>query len=288
HGNLYIAEDSGGSNLVINGVKTTARRPNSFIFRFLPKDASDLTRGGEIQALQVLIDGQPITFPDGDLVANPAKYRTLHTYGTTLKTRGPPAETTPPAPAAPGPDDNALAKAAKATPFKRPENGLFRPGSDFKEYYFDETGDTNSTTPAGETGGFGSIFKLTQDPQSNDGSITLFYLGDVTHSSFDNTAWFSDTQVAFVEDAGDTLHGQKGTLDSGWLFDVGTDYSNAPNAPIRFLAQGRDASATLDSSFADLYGAANLSFYNDGDNEITGIHVSDGDPGKNGILGARK
>lgn len=28
-------------------------------------------------------------------------------------------------------------------------------------------------------------------------------------------------------------------------------------------------------------------FPNDGDNEITGIHVSNGDPGPNGVLGAR-
>ena len=49
---------------------------------------------------------------------------------------------------------------------------------------------------------------------------------------------------------------------------------------MRWLAEGRDASATLD--------AANGGFgKNDGDNEITGLHVSDGDPGKDGILGAK-
>ncbi len=183
------------------------------------------------------------------------------------------------------PDDNALAKAAHATPFKRPENGLFRPGSHFEQFYFDETGDTNNQTTAGQTGGFGGIFRLKQDPTSRDGSISLFYLGDETHSAFDNTAWLSDTQVAFVEDAGDTLHGQRNALDSGWLFDATANYANSSAKPTRFLAQGRDASATLDSSISSLY--TSPGFYNDGDNEITGTTVSDGDPGKDGVLGAR-
>src|SRR5262249_44693551 len=167
----------------------------------------------------------------------PAQYLALHSFNS-LKTKWVTLANTTSATAAPGPDDNVLAKSASATPFKRPENGLFQPGSNFKEFLFDETGDTNNTTPAALTGGFGGIFKLIQDPASDDGSISLFYLGDETHSSFDNTAWFSDTQVAFVEDAGDTLHGQKGTLDSGWLYDVGTDYSNKENQPVSFLSQG--------------------------------------------------
>jgi hypothetical protein len=60
---------------------------------------------------------------------------------------------------------------------------------------------------------------------------------------------------------------------------VSTDYS-AGAQPIRWLAEGRDPSATLD---ADNGGFGK----NEGDNEITGIHVSDGDPDQNGILGAR-
>ena len=95
-------------------------------------------------------------------------------------------------------------------------------------------------------------------------------------------------QLAFVEDAGDGLHAQQNALDSGWLFDVDTDYSNSSKKPIRFLAQGRDASATLDrASRPCTRRSPSQTFYNDGDNEITGIHVSDGDPGKDGILGAK-
>jgi hypothetical protein len=49
---------------------------------------------------------------------------------------------------------------------------------------------------------------------------------------------------------------------------------------VRWLAEGRDASATLDSA-NDGFGK------NDGDNEITGAVVSNGDPAPGGISGAR-
>jgi hypothetical protein len=51
------------------------------------------------------------------------------------------------------------------------------------------------------------------------------------------------------------------------------------NQPLRWLAKGRDPSATIDSSFSFSK--------NEGDNEITGTTVSDGDPSPNGLLGAR-
>ena len=51
---------------------------------------------------------------------------------------------------------------------------------------------------------------------------------------------------------------------------------------MRFLAEGRDASATIDSGLLGSPG-----FQNEGDNEITGIHASDGDPTARGILGAK-
>ena len=62
------------------------------------------------------------------------------------------------------------------------------------------------------------------------------------------------------------------------MLDITTDYSRG-GEPLRWLAEGRDASATID--------AANGGFgKNDQDNEITGVHVSSGDPGPEGILGA--
>src|SRR5207245_9355186 len=69
---------------------------------------------------------------------------------------------------------NPLAKAAQGTPFKRPENGVFRPGTFFREFYFDETGDTNATSPEnGTAGGWTSLFKLTQANAAADhGALT--------------------------------------------------------------------------------------------------------------------
>ena len=51
---------------------------------------------------------------------------------------------------------------------------------------------------------------------------------------------------------------------------------------MRILAEGRDPSATLDSAFSGSTG-----FQNEVDNEITGFHVSDGDPTAFGILGLK-
>ena len=105
----------------------------------------------------------------------------------------------------------------------------------------------------------------------------MFYLGDVKHTGFDNTSFWSADKIVFVEDAGDGLHTSRNALDSAYLFDLRTDYSNPANQPVRILAQGRDPSATIDS----LLGFA----YNDGDNEITGWHQSDGDPTIPGLIG---
>ena len=49
---------------------------------------------------------------------------------------------------------NTLAKAADGTPFKRPgERTSSVPGTDFREFYFDETGDTNATSPENDERG---------------------------------------------------------------------------------------------------------------------------------------
>ena len=123
--------------------------------------------------------------------------------------------------------------------------------------------------------------KLTQkDPSAATGTLSMFFRCDEAHSGLDNVAFLSRDQISFVEDAGDTLHAQRNALDSGYVWDVDKDYSKAASQPIRWLAEGRDASATLD--------AANGGFgSNDGDNEITGLHVSDGDPSVDGVLGAK-
>ena len=161
---------------------------------------------------------------------------------------------------------------------------MFRPGTRFGEFYFTETGDTNALTEAGrDFGGFGALFRLSQRRPSDDhGRLTLVYLGDLQHTAFDNLAFWTEDELIVVEDAGDTLHTQRNALDSAYRFDVRMDFSNPETQPVRILAQGRDASATIDSGLQGTPGVQN-----DGDNEITGFHVSDGDPSPNGILGAK-
>jgi len=283
-GNVWLVEDIGGTNGT--GANVRARQPNSFIYRFVPKNPKNLTKG-KLQALQVisLRTGQPVVFhagqADADILSD--DMMDLHTYGKVFQTRWVTVHDTATDGNTPF-NANALAKAKGATPLKRPENGQFRPGSHFTEFYFDETGDTNALSSANANfGGWGAILKLTQaSPSADTGTLTMFFKCDQAHSGFDNTAFFTRDRVAFVEDAGDTLHAQRNALDSGYLFDVTTDYSNPANQPVRFLAQGRDPSATIDSSLLGSPG-----FHNEGDNEITGIHVSDGNPGTHGILGAR-
>jgi hypothetical protein len=274
-GNLWIAEDIGGSNKP----GTTAKRPNSFIYRFVPTAPGDL-RHGKLQALQVLnAKGDPITFASQEALNSPDQLA-LHTYGKSFDTRWVTIHNTAVDGSTPFIAIN-LAKAANATPFKRPENGVFQPGSKFGTFLFDETGDTSATSPEnGTAGGWGSIFELKQaGPSASTGQLTLFYRGDQAHAGFDNVTFLSRDKITFCEDAGDTLHGQRNALDSAFVWDVDRDYSEGLQ-PVRWLAEGRDASATLD--------AANGGFgKNDGDNEITGLVVSDGDPGADGILGAK-
>jgi hypothetical protein len=274
-GNVWLCEDSSGANKT----GTVAKVPNSFLYRFVPQHPGDLMHG-KLQVLQVLNSaGAPITRAS-QTPLNSADQVALHTYGSTFDTRWITIHNTATDGTAPF-SANALATGANGTPFKRPENASFRPTGKFQQYYFDETGDTNANSVENSIGGWGSIFTLTQrKPSDNSGSLTLFYKGDAAHAGFDNTTFISKNQVTFVEDAGDTLHGQRNALDSGWVFNVNTDYSNPANQPIRWLAEGRDASATLD--------AANGGFgVNEGDNEITGAVVANGDPGYNGILGAK-
>ncbi len=278
-GNIWIVEDIGGPNKQ----GTTARQPNSFVYRYVPKHPGDL-HNGRLEALQVLNkSGQQITLESQAALQAPDQVQD-HSYGNQLDTRWVTVHDTATNGNMPfNANLAAKAKGVDATPFKRPENGLFRPGSHFTEFYFDETGDTNNTGPENPTaGGWGGIQKLVQrDPSAQTGKLSLFFYGDQEHTGLDNNAFLSRDKVTFVEDAGDTLHKQRNALDSGYVFDVGTDYSQPGSRPTRWLAEGRDPSATIDSDKAGFGGK------NDGDNEITGVHVSDGDPGVRGILGAQ-
>ena len=278
-GNIWLVEDIGGSTVA------RARLPNSFVYRLVPKNRHDLTQGGKLQALQVISlasPGQPIAFQTASALTPDIK--DLHTYGKVFSTTWVTVHDTDVDGFAAF-NANALAKTRKATPFKRPENGQFRPGTSFREFFFDETGDTSAgSTAIPDHGGYGSIMKLTQaDPSASTGNLRLFFKSDLEHAAFDNCAFWDEDHVVFVEDRGDTLHTQGNALDSGWMFDVRVDYANPASKPVRILAQGRDPSATIDSGLQGTPG-----FQNDGDNEITGFHVSDGDPSPHGLLGAKR
>jgi len=287
-GKLYIVEDVSGNKsatLTGPGGGKNVRQPNSFVYRFVPNQISDLSLGGKLQVLQVLdltAAHNPIEFHannvDGD-ISSPTGNQALHTYGKVFTTKWITIHDTGVSGFAPF-DANTLAKAAHGTPFKRPENGQFRPRSGFSEFFFTETGDTNADVPATPgNGSFGALYRLNH-ANLDSGQLNLFYLGDVAHTGLDNISFWSDHEVVAVEDAGDTLHGQRNALDSAYLFDLNTDYSNSNNQPTRILAEGRDASATTDSLFGFPY--------NDGDNEITGWHVSDGDSSVKGLIGTNK
>ena len=278
-GNLWLVEDNGGTG---GSVTKNAKQPNSFVYRFVPKQRDDLTKGGKLQVLQVVdAYGDPIVFHkddvNGDILS--AAQKLMYGYGNEMLTHWvtirdsdkDPAETF---------DANTLAKAANATPFKRPENGQFRPGGKFTEFYFTATGDTNAKTEAGaEYGGFGGIFRLVQSaPSADKGHLAIVYRGDVAHTGFDNLTFLDDKQLLVVEDGGDKLHGQRNAYDSGYVVDVTADY--ASKDAVRFLALTRDDMATIDVGYAGQPG-----FQNEGDNEITGIHVSDGNPTAEGLIG---
>ncbi|EWT02195.1 phosphatase [Intrasporangium oryzae NRRL B-24470] len=276
-GNVWLVEDIGGAGA--NGGKV----PNSYLYRFVPTDRTDLTKGGALQALQITRPtGSPATA--AELQANPSDefITQLHTYGTSFATAWITIHT--------GTDEafgaTAAAKAAGATPLKRPENGVFRPGTDFREFYFTETGDTSakSTLP----GAYGGVFRISQSSASaNTGRISIAAPGDEAHTGFDNITFATADDLLVVEDAGDGLHAQRNALDSGYVFHLPERGASGDRAilqgqapqPVRFLAEGRDASATFDATSGPAY--------NDGDNEITGIHVSDGDPTVAGLLGAK-
>ena len=276
-GNIWIAEDIGGANKP----GTVARIPNSFIYRFVPTRKNDLS-SGKLQALQVMnAAGQPITVASQTAVNAPDQVA-LHTYGNVFNTKWVTVHDTAVDGTTPF-NANTAGKAANATPFKRPENGVFRPGTHFGEFVFTETGDTNATSVENDTaGGWGSLFDLKQSsPSASTGKITVFFKGTARTNSLDNITFLSRDVVSPVEDRGDGLHGQLNALDSGWALDMNTDYSKPGNLPDRIIAEGRDASATIDSNTGG-FGK------NDGDNELTGFIASNGDPTADGILGAAK
>ena len=279
-GNVLIIEDVGGSTVPMGVIPGEfGRNPNSFVYRFVPASPDDLTQG-KLQALQVSIDGNPVVFvpfsmehPTGDVLSN--NQLLLHTVGASYPVQWVTIHDT----AVDGTgsfDANARAKAAGATPFKRPENGQFQPNSHFQTFFFDITGDTDNRAGVqpelAARGTWGGIFRVDLDASRDTGHISLVVLGDADHASFDNIT-FADSKdtILVAEDRGDTLHDQLNKLDSIWAYRL-KDSDPSKNVVSRFLALGQDMVA----------GVAGQE-----DNEPTGLHMSEGDPTIEGLIGTK-
>ena len=273
-GNIWIAEDAGGTTVMNNG-----KNPNSFVYRFVPLNSNDLTYG-KLQALQVSINGNPLVFvpvddqhPNGD--TRSSSQLRLHTVGASWPVQWVTVHDTEINGTDPF-DANALAKAAGATPFKRPENGQFQPGSHFQTFFFDITGDTDNVAGSdpvlAERGAWGGLFRVDLAANRETGNISLVVLGDADHAAFDNITFADDKDtVLLTEDRGDTLHDQLNTLDSIWAYKLNRQHPNR-NLAARFVALGLDRLAGV---------------VGEEDNEPTGLHMSEGDASINGLIGTK-
>jgi len=174
-------------------------------------------------------------------------------------------------------DANTLAKAAGATPFKRPENGQFQPSSHFRTFVFTITGDTSAVAGGDPVlaarGAWGGLFRVDLNADRETGNISLVILGDADHAAFDNVTFVDDRDtVLLAEDRGDLLHDQLNTLDSVWAYKLNREHPER-NAVARFVALAQDR----------LAGVAG-----EEDNEPTGIHMSEGDSTIGGLIGTRE
>jgi len=298
HGNVYLAEDAGG--LRPGGAATApetgrlvplhaAAQPNTFVYRYLPNNPARLEDGGKLQALQVIIDGVALKFGGVGPAAAVADIislaqRKLHAPGTSWPIKW---VTIHESHAGDTLAFNATqaAKDAGATPFKRPENLAWLPDSKFGTFFFGPTGDTDAPTSQepelAARGSWGSLFRVDlrhedsgKGPKGkllDDGTISIFVLGDQVHNSFDNVAFANEHQLLAAEDRGDTLHHQLNALDSVWAFDI--DRRQPLATALRFIALGRDAVAAPDG---------------EEDNEPTGLFVSNGSTRKDEVLGTKK
>src|SRR5262245_21054303 len=288
-GTIYLQEDiggltaPGGTLATIDGLPNVpmlrARQPNSFVYRYVPKNPGRLEDGGKLQVLQVVIDGSPIVFTGNIIVdiTSPAQ-RKLHTPGTSWPIRWITIHESNLGDTATFVATSA-AKALGGTPFKRPENMAWLPGSNFRTFFFSATGDTDA--PTGQVpqlaarGAWGAIFRidLRDDDHGrhgdgdHDGKISIFILGDQDHTSFDNLAFANKHQLLAAEDRGDGLHQQLQKFDSVWAFDVRNGHA------VRFIALGRDASSAA---------------VGNDNNEPTGTYVSNGSTHKEALLGTKE
>ena len=223
-GNLLLAEDVGGND-------DRWRRPAAELLR-LPIRARrfhESFRGGQLQALQVTIEGHTLRFND-PATGGSAAGDTLSMYQVLLH------------------------KPGSAWPVKwvtvtrhrggwlrairrqrqgqdgvgRRRSSVRRTRSSFQILSSRRSSSTRPVIPApppaislelAARGAWGSIFRVDMLDALN-GTIAIVVLGDRDHSSFDNLAFADQCTLLATEDRGDTLHDQLNTLDSVWAFDI--------------------------------------------------------------------
>ena len=250
-----------GDNGAIN---TFAKRPNSYIYRFLPTDPSDLKKGGKLSS-------RCFASAPGAIFADFFKTADTHPFSRRPRPHSTEKCSTPRGPRFTIPRGwNCSFHHCLAmwliTPFKRRKRPI-PAGFNFTEFFFDETGDTDNRTQAGlPTGGSRISIGLNGDR----GKFPV-YLGDQVHS-LDN--WGSGTPT-------NRLRGRRrrhAPYPARARFRLSVRRARelqkaAGLSPVRILVEGRDASATLDSLFGPRFGL-HWGFNNEGDNEITGWHLS--------------
>ena len=263
---MWILEDIGGATSRQHGAQS--RTASSY--RYVPDEPGDLERQAPGAAGPGRRRSQPITQTTQTAVAlGPTKLRS-HVRQVLQDELGR-RSTTPHRRHAPF-DANTLAKAADGTPFKRPENGHFRPATQVQRVLLRRDRRHERDEPRErERGGWCSVSSFTRRPGASTGTLSIFYKGDGSTRASTTLTFLSHDQFTFVEDAGDTLHGQRNALDSGWIFDVTRTIRSRRTSP--FAGWPRAATLRRRSTRA-----AGGSGKNDGDNEITGMDVSDGDP----------
>ena len=116
---------------------------------------------------------------------------------------------------------------------------------------------------------------------ADSATVKAVVVGDQAHASFDNVAFLDKKTVLLTEDRGETLHQQANALDSLWSFDITKPLDKTNADAKRLIAQGRDPEATGDIAIKEPAPPTPLT-HNDGDNELTGIHVSDGSTSPSG------
>ena len=276
-GNIWIVEDIGGAKKAGHDREAAEQLPLPLRARRTPGDLAER----KLEALQVMNAGRrtPITFESQAALNAPTRSRCTRT--ARRSTRSGSSSTTPPSTAR-----------RRSTPTRRPRRRTPRRSSgprtgssvrarSSREFYFDETGDTNATSPENDTaGGWGSVLKLTQRrPRADTGTLHALLQGE----RGDRGLRQRDVPLARRDHvrAGRGRHPAHRAKRSTRASSSTCEATTPSRATSRSAGSPRAAIRRRPST--PRTGLRK----NDGDNEITGVHVSDGDPAQDGILGAK-